>query len=550
VTPDVFTVAAGGGQSFDVQVDVSGFNAALHGSDGWGFAWLVLQSAGQETLHMPIAVKKNYASAPSLLIKQPDALQVSSGDVVEYTIEIQNHDTSTNTYSLIDTLPTGLEYVDGSATGGLVYSGANRQLTWSGDVGPGAIDYVATEVAPLPYVNLGTDVVPPETNLCDLFGGSCDEAVVTVPIAGDTYTFYGEVLDEVKILSNGMLMGPEAYTNLSFCGYCNAFLPEPAEPQQSMAGLWSDYNPSNGAGAWYISLLTGLLDNADDLVMYANWHDVPYWGVPTLTSRFGIAVVMDGQSEPAGRIYYIYDNVPAGLSTRGYTVGVEDKAGEWGTTHAFRQCSDPSCIPHAAVGDLPANGTTLRLDPVVSGDNYLKSFTYQARITTAGPAVLTNMVEVTSDSSDPDAQAMWARADVSVDASDLYITKDVNPYSQDPGGVVTYTIVFGNPGDANLTGVIVSDTLPLQVEYASSDPPGGTYDPVSHELVWEGLDLDAGERVTATVEVTVGAGVTPGIWISNTVYLFGGSEPIEAKAYLFTSALDSIIYLPLVQKDF
>ena len=143
-----------------------------------------------------------------------------------------------------------------------------------------------------------------------------------------------------------MIFGPEGYLG-SACPACNQYLPEPQEVNQVLAGLWRDVHPGTGGqGEFYGTLLTGLLENPDDMVFYGNWHDVGQFDDPTITSRHAIAVVLDGQSEPAGRIYYIYDDITGDLTTNGFTVGVENKMGDMGETWAFAPCGGDLCIDH------------------------------------------------------------------------------------------------------------------------------------------------------------------------------------------------------------
>ncbi len=128
------------------------------------------------------------------------------------------------------------------------------------------------------------------------------------------------------------------------------------------------------------------------------------------------------------------------------------------------------------------------------------------------------------------------------------IVKTVAPADQDPGEPVTYTIVFGNQGDP-ATGVVVSDVLPAEVEYASSDPMG-TYDAIAHELVWGPMDLATGEFVTATVVVTIGAEVMPSTWMTNSVYLFWNDQMVMDEVSHHVSAPFHYYYLPIVVKQY
>jgi uncharacterized repeat protein (TIGR01451 family) len=412
VTPTSFQAAGMGPVELTIEADTTGFNAAVGGSNGWGFAWIVLQSDGQVTLRLPLAVKKTYTSEPLLVSKQPDVNAAPTGTILTYTIQLTNRDSISHTYSLTDTLPEGVSYVAGSAAGGLVYDDVNHQLTWEGVVEAGSIGYEISQVDHLTYTNLA-DLGA--NGICaDYFPDDCDDVLLTYDLGADSYTFYGETLHEVDQSSNSMIIGAEGWLGLA-CSACNQFLPEPTEINQVMAGLWRDVHPGNGGqGEFYGGTLSGLLDNPDDAVFYGNWHQVGQFGDPTIQSSHAIAIVLDGQSEPAGRIYYIYEDITGDLTTNGFTVGVEDKFGDMGETWGYAPCLGGNCISHDPLGTPPADGTTLRLDPFYASENYTKTFTYQVEITAPTGTLLTNQLEVTSTSSDPEVASMWASADVSV----------------------------------------------------------------------------------------------------------------------------------------
>ncbi|HSJ54004.1 MAG TPA: S8 family serine peptidase [Anaerolineae bacterium] len=547
VTPSTFTLGPGVTGSLNVTANATAFNANRDGIDGWGFAWLELATAGQPAQRLPIAVRKSYASDPLLLTKEAGTLTAQAGDVVAYTVTLRNRDSVANNYTLVDTLPQGVEYVAGSATGGLVYNAATRQLTRNGQIGPGAIDYSITPVDPLPYLNLQELGVP---GICaSYFPTDCDDKAIAWGLGAERYTFYGETMDEIIQSSNGMLFGRDGWLGQA-CPACNQFLPQPTEINQVMAGLWRDALPGiGGKGELYGAIVTGVLNNPDDRAFYANWHDVAQWGALTITTRNAIAVVLDGQSEPAGRVYYIYSNITGNLATNGYTVGVEDKYGDQGTTWAFAQCSGSACIPHAPVGSPPANGTTLRLDPVIAGTDWIRTFTYQVRVTTPTGSLLTNVAQATSTSPEPEAQSMWAKADVTVSGPALFVRKTGTPVIQPPGQMVTYTITFGNQGDQDLAGVVLSDTLDAGVNYEWSDP-AGSYDATSHEVVWTGLSLPAGSSQTATVAVTIKPGVVPGTTLFNRAYLINGNlPPVIGEFSHLAGSMETRIYLPTMTRN-
>ena len=430
VSPTSFRTTGASPVNLEVEADTTGFNAALHGFDGWGFAWIILESPDEVTLRLPVAVKKPYTSAPLLLSKEPSVVAAPAGTIVEYTIQLTNRDSISHTYSLVDQLPVGVEYVPDSATGGLAYDPDNHQLYWNGVVDAGAIEYEITQVDPLTYTNLADLGVP---GICDTyFSDDCDDVTIAWGLGGDTYTFYGETISEVDQSSNSMIYGPEGWLG-SACSACNQFMPEPTELNQVLAGLWRDVHPGvGGQGEFYGAFLDGFLENPEDVVFYGNWQEVGQYGDPTITTSHAIAIVLDGQSEPAGRIYYLYDEIVGDLTTNGFAVGVENKTGDMGETWGYAPCLGGACIYHDPFGSPPANGTTLRLDPAYASDDHIKTFTYQVEITAEIGTLLTNWAEVTSDSADPEVASMWASADVTVIEAppmwDLYLPLILKEY--------------------------------------------------------------------------------------------------------------------------
>ena len=402
ITPSSFTLTPGQSRAIQISADVTQYFS----EGGWGFATIRLTSPGQAPLSWPVAVNK--INADRLDILQKSAPHYAQPDqVITYKIALNNPDTMNHTYQLSDTLPAAVSYIPGSATGGLVYDPLNHRFTWSGILGAGTLGYAVSEVTPLPYVNLG-DVVNPPLNLCTLLS-DCDEgtAVFNLTGAGDSFTFFGETLTTLNASTNGFLYGPAGLTAAA-CTACPQPLPHSTEPNQLIAGLWRDMDMNGGNGQWYGGVLQGLLANPNDKVFYVNWHNAGQFNNPFLTSRQAIALVLDGQSEPAGRIYLIYNDIadPGALADSGYTIGVENSAGNNGVTYAFAPCSAAPCINQASIGNIPANGTTLRLDPAAVSSGNGKLFTYQARITGEVGELISNEVVVSSDSTEGEITAV------------------------------------------------------------------------------------------------------------------------------------------------
>ncbi len=90
-------------------------------------------------------------------------------------------------------------------------------------------------------------------------------------------------------------------------------------------------------------------------------------------------------------------------------------------------------------------------------------------------------------------------------AADLAIFKSDEPDPVSPGEFLTYTLEVVNNGPNDAENVVVSDTLPPEVNFVSADPlqTGGP-----NPLVWDNLgSLAAGDTWSVTVVVTVNLGV-------------------------------------------
>jgi uncharacterized repeat protein (TIGR01451 family) len=101
---------------------------------------------------------------------------------------------------------------------------------------------------------------------------------------------------------------------------------------------------------------------------------------------------------------------------------------------------------------------------------------------------------------------------------ELAVAKSVAPTISAPLSRVTYTIVISNSGPFELTGAVVSDTLPAELTFAGPvalDPPtaGTTGTP---PLLVSGATITASTSITVTFPVTVNTWLATGTVITNT----------------------------------
>ena len=345
---------------------------------------------------------------PYAVIRKTASTFLPPGATDHYEISLANYESVTHTYRLTDTLPPQLAYVPGSATD-LTYNPNTRTLTWRGELSPGHLDYVIEENSlTLPYLDLADFGA---INLCDDFianGEDCNDVIVTFNLGVNGYTtnLYGEVLSQLTVSSNGLILGNEVVAT----GH-NQWLPDAAAPGFVLAGLWRDVDMGGvdtaQNGRWHAAIISGLVQGHD--VFYAQWHDAPQANDPDLTARHAIAVLLNGDGSMAGHAFFIYDNIsdPAQTVAQGYTIGVEDKLGVRGVTHAYAPCCGD---PQPPQGYPPAAGTTVHLRPVLFGatNDYRRTFSYEAVVNGQVPETVTNTAVATSSSGNPALAHVWS----------------------------------------------------------------------------------------------------------------------------------------------
>ena len=94
-----------------------------------------------------------------------------------------------------------------------------------------------------------------------------------------------------------------------------------------------------------------------------------------------------------------------------------------------------------------------------------------------------------------DPYSGWGRIDAHLAMLSLsqplpYLTKEAQPGTGTPDSPITYTLTFGNLGQ-EMTGVVVSDSLPAELQFVSANPPSRYYS-ATHDLVWGRPDPDDG----------------------------------------------------------
>ena len=147
------------------------------------------------------------------------------------------------------------------------------------------------------------------------------------------------------------------------------------------------------------------------------------------------------------------------------------------------------------------------LSPSVSGQIVL---TVDVTSPLTNGAVLTNTARIGGDG----VEAESASVTTTVAAPVLALAQRDSPDPVVAGATLTYTIAYTNTGDANATGVVITDLLDSRVVFLSASPPaGGT----GRTRTWTlgALAPDTGGQIV--VRVTVQNGLGEGTLLSNVV---------------------------------
>ncbi len=142
----------------------------------------------------------------------------------------------------------------------------------------------------------------------------CDDCGYVVPL-GFTFSFFGQDITEIGVASNGYLSTQAG--NLGSSG--NGPIPGSGAPNNMIAPLWYDWDPSSVGNVYYQTLGT-----APNRRFVALWKEVAFYGTTTPTCTFE-AILYEGTNT----IEFRYGAVDPKSGTPGYgaaySIGVENE---------------------------------------------------------------------------------------------------------------------------------------------------------------------------------------------------------------------------------
>ncbi len=202
--------------------------------------------------------------------------------------------------------------------------------------------------------------------------------------------------------------------------------------------------------------------------------------LPGDTLTYTVTVSNAGQADAADVV--VTDTLPAGVTFSSTSGCAEDPAG----------------VPACSLGTIAAGSSA--------------SYTITVSVDPATAGTITNTASVSSSTPDPNPNNNTDTEDTFVGTSaDLSITKSDNPDPVLPGDTLTYTVTVNNAGPSSATDVVVTDTLPAGVTFASTS--GCAEDPAGVPTCSLGT-IAAGGSASYTITVTADA-ATSGV-VTNT----------------------------------
>jgi uncharacterized repeat protein (TIGR01451 family) len=256
----------------------------------------------------------------------------------------------------------------------------------------------------------------------------------------------------------------------------------------------NDIDTVSGAPQASADLAVAKIDLADPVVAGSN-------------VTYQISVTNNGPSTAVAAV--LTDTIPAG------TTFVSASAG----------CSPAGAVVTCNLGDIPSPGSVV----------------VNVTVATSVPGLLTDTASVTSttpdsvpgNNSDPEDTTVLGSVPTQVVPTqvggvpvlDPTISKRVDPPFALPGDHVTWTMIVSNPGSTAATNVVVTDTMPNEVEILAVSSSSGTVTFSGQTVTFNQAVLGPGQALTIEVLTRVRAGAVPPYSIHNLAALTNAENP-------------------------
>ena len=431
------------------------------------------------------SVRVNIHRTAAEVTKSVSPATAIEGDVVTYTITVQNFDAVSRTYMVTDVLPTGTTYISGSLSGpGATFDSGLNAVLVSASIGGGGVssEYVIQDSLTMPgleddspfggYVDLRPLLGIPPNNLGDDVAGNFASL-------GCNFEFYDTSLGTASTIgfsSNGLFF-PRG-TSVAGGGANSPdrmAIPAVITPNGFIAAYWDDLVVSNlGAvvtPSGYLAASTGDCPNAGVIQVVNAYRSENPAEVINYELQYDTAL--------PDEYWVLYDDISGTLPSR--VVGIEDPTGTRGTAYT---------------GPVTPGLVLRYFRPVIVPEPM--TVTFQVIIDSFPDSVLTNTAEYSVDVPDTvvmeTAPAILGRNDAPGNI-DISATPDTVPADGvSPSHiVVTVTDLGGNPVVSSTKVSFTTNRFVAALSGVNEVPPVTTtasgratfdYDPISRTLTY------------------------------------------------------------------
>ncbi len=355
IAADPLTLSADQTKSFQILIDTQGL-----ATNQWHFGTVNFTSGGEVDAHLPIAIFVTESVERLVLRKTAETpIPFYADTPFTYTLQLVNPADIIQTYGISDTLPANVDYIDNTATNGLVYDDVARRLSVVDQVDP-ALRIVSADLGG--YIDLlaQNPNLPPVDCV-----GLCDDDFFT--IEDQDFYFMDEHFDTIYVSVNGFA----AFTPPPTGAVTNApqEMPDPTAPSHLVAPLWTDFDlegtaaDDEGGGKLYAAEVT------DGVTIWNvfEWRNAAHWGNAQPNS-------------PSNIVHTFQLWIQRGSSNMWYTYGRLDEFGQWGYPVAIgvedRTGLLGSTLFYNGTGGLPS----LDIDTRILS-NGGKAYTFHAKVT-------------------------------------------------------------------------------------------------------------------------------------------------------------------------
>jgi uncharacterized repeat protein (TIGR01451 family) len=502
------------------------------------------------------AVTTTVTSAPILSVSKTDAPDpVAAGANITYTINYSNtgNENASNVV-LTDTIPANTSFV--SATGGGTL--AAGVVTWNiGAVNAGASSsrqLVVQVTSPLPngtVITNGTYGID-STETAPVSGAAITTTVSSAPVLTISKT---DAPDPVNAGSN--LTYTINYSNTGNMNATNVVVTDTVPANTTFVSATGGGTLAGGVVTWNIGALNAGASGSVQMVVQVTsplangtiitngTYDIDCTETAPVS---GASVTTTVSSSPVLNISKTDapDPVAAGANIT-YTISYSNtgNANATGVVIADTVPANTTFVSATGGGTLGGGVVTWNIGNLAAGASASVQLIVQVTSPLANGTIITNgTYSIDSAQTAPTSGAAVTTTVTS--APVLGVSKTDAPDPVAAGANITYTINYSNTGNANATGVVITDTVPANTTFVSATG-GGTLG--GGVVTWNLGILAAGGSGSVQMVVQVASPLANGTVISNGTYGIDSAETAPVAGAAVTTTVTSAPVLNISKTD-